>query len=60
MVLVLRIVNASLEILGIGIGVKKVVLLMSAVVFPLKLLTSLDIFSSGNLTIIQGERRLIM
>ena len=59
MVLVLDIVNASLEILGIGIGVK-VVLLMSAVVFPLKLLTRLDIFSSGNLTIIQGERRLII
>ena len=31
MVLVLGIVKASLEILGIGIGVKKVVLLMSAV-----------------------------
>ena len=30
MVLVLGIVKASLEILGIGIGVKKVVLLMSA------------------------------
>ena len=52
LVLVLGIVKASLEILGIGIGVKKVVLLMSAVVFPLKLLTGLDIFSSGNLTII--------
>ena len=32
MVLVLGIVKASLEILGIGIGVKKVVLLMSATV----------------------------
>ena len=52
MVLVLGIVDASLEILGIGIGVKKVVLLMSAVGFPPKLLTGLDIFSSGNLTII--------
>ena len=31
MVLVLGIVKASLEILGIGIGVKKVVLLMSDV-----------------------------
>ena len=31
MVLVLGIVKASLEILGIGIGVKKVVLLKSAV-----------------------------
>ena len=31
MVLVLVIVKASLKILGIGIGVKKVVLLMSAV-----------------------------
>ena len=31
MVLVLGIVNASLKILGIGIGVKKVVLLMSVV-----------------------------
>ena len=31
MVLVLVIVKASLEILGIGIGVKKVVLLMSAI-----------------------------
>ena len=31
MVLVLGIVKASLEILGIGIGVKKVVLLMSVV-----------------------------
>ena len=31
MVLVLGIVKASLEILGIGIGVKKVVLLMSAI-----------------------------
>ena len=31
MVLVLGIVKASLEILGIGIGVKKVVLLRSAV-----------------------------
>ena len=30
MVLVLGFVKASLEILGIGIGVKKVVLLMSA------------------------------
>ena len=30
MVLVLGIVKASLELLGIGIGVKKVVLLMSA------------------------------
>ena len=31
MVLVLGIVKASLEILGIGIGVKKVVLLMSGI-----------------------------
>ena len=34
MVLVLGIVKASLEILGIGIGVKKVVLLMSALHLP--------------------------
>ena len=35
MVLVLGIVKASLKILGIGIGVKKVVLLMSAVHYNL-------------------------
>ena len=34
MVLVLGIVKASLKILGIGIGVRKVVLLMSAVLSP--------------------------
>ena len=34
MVLVLGIVKASLEILGIGIGVKKVVLLMSGLHTP--------------------------
>ena len=34
MVLVLGIVKASLEILGIGIGVKKVVLLMSVLGHP--------------------------
>ena len=34
MVLVLGIVKASLEILGIGIGVKKVVLLMSGAKLP--------------------------
>ena len=36
MVLVLGIVKASLEILGIGIGVKKVVLLMSGLYVSLQ------------------------
>ena len=42
MVLVLGIVKASLEILGIGIGVKKVVLLMSGLKIAIQNLPCLN------------------